>query len=158
LEAVNSMPPTRPRITAKEVFLGYFLACGVAAVGVPVAIFGFADAPFPAFGAEAVLGMIGAIGMLFLVICLAAWPGFLAMRLLLRLLKWTDWPSFALAGGLSGMLLTLLFFGPQNSSLELFLKYPPSLIFILVGALSGAVACQTEKYFARRYANKAATK
>jgi hypothetical protein len=154
---VSNSPSTQLRTTAANVFLGYIVACSVAAIAlIPFfAISAIGSGEFSTFGPNEVLGMVGGLGMIFLLICVAASPGFAVMRLVLRLLRRSDLPSFAAAGALNALLAIILFTGPEEISIALFIEYPPDPIVPVIGGLAGAAACLAERYFARRAVMKA---
>ncbi|WP_309667571.1 hypothetical protein [Tabrizicola sp.] len=146
-----------------SVVAAYLIACGVAAVGLGVhlAILAAVSSDLPVTGIksaiEAVLGMVGGIGMLFLFLCLSAWPGFLVMRLLLWVLRRTDWPSFAVAGALNAVMVVVLMTWDQGFTVAQFVKYPPSPVVPLIGCIAGIAACLAERYFLQKASQAAAT-
>lgn len=133
------------RTRGSHVALGYFVSCVASSVFF-IGYFLATDAPRAEPIGELILGLIGAIGMNFVGTCLLALPGFLVLRLCLWRLQRSDWPSFALAGALNGAALSMLLWGPQTTSFELFQTYPPSPIFLALGALAGVVAWMAEKF------------
>jgi hypothetical protein len=142
-------------VRLSRIAAGYVAGCGIAAIALILHML-VRDPSVLATGVgDVVIGLITLIGMLFLVIFLVGLPGFVLMRLVLHRLKRSDMPILAVAGGILGLLYTLLFFGPQTSSIGLFWEYPPSPIFVAMGALAGAASGTTEAYFARQHARKA---
>jgi hypothetical protein len=155
---VTSIPATQLSIKAAHIFLGFLVACAVAAIAFTIhsVIFMIASSQSAKQElSELLLGTIGVSGMLFMLICVVALPGFVLMRLILWIFKRTDWLSFAIVGALNGLLVASFFGQTGEFSIELFIKYPPSPIAPLIGSMAGAAACLTERYFARRNAMKA---
>lgn len=155
---MSSDPATQLGTKAAHIFLGFLVACAVAATAFTIhsviSMIASAQSATSEW-VELLLGAIGVIGMLFMLICGVALPGFALMRLILWRLRRMDWPSFAIAGALNAVLAASFFAQTGEFSFELFIKYPPSPIAPLIGGMAGAAACLTERYFARRSAMKA---
>ena len=76
-----------------------------------------------------------------------ALPGFLIVRFILSLARLRDPFSFAFFGALLGYgMVSLVAF----DSWELYLAYPPNPMIAVVGAVAGAVACLTERWYLGR--------
>ncbi len=95
------------------------------------------------------LGFVFLSGMLFVATCIAALPGFAVLRFGLSWLGRSDWQSFCLAGFLNGAALTMFVWGPHRTSLNLFVEYPPSPIFLVVGTAAGLVTWAAERSMVR---------
>ena len=132
-----------------NVFHGYLFACaaGSATFGM---LFAFTTNNSRPIGLDELVGMIGVIVLIFLMMCIVALPGFAVLRFVLRVLRRTDWPSFAVAGAINAMISNNLFSSIEDLTIADLTAYWHNPVVPLSGAVAGVASCFAERYFARQ--------
>jgi hypothetical protein len=129
------------------VIAGYFAGCCVATLG-----FGGLLAALSieqSVGLAEALKVIGWLGgLVFVGILMTAWPGFIALRLVLHLLGQPGWAGFAVAGALNAVVTKVGFDVVREGSFAIVLQNPPEILIPLIGVFAGLAAWMTERRLA----------